>query len=200
MTLIPMERTIRSATGRQWKVIGIGQGAGGPAPTLCAWFWLGRLAQMAGKAFAVVMMVRSTLYARMDGQTEYLRTTGCLIYIGREGITPVGLSPSERASLGWMHNGARGFPALRFPARFTPRVRGPIGWGALSAEAPRVPAYFTSSSPLGLCWGVDPLSPGAPGDPGGAARPSSSAGRSSTRPSSPTVLAQFTRPTRNHIP
>jgi len=28
---------------------------GGPAPTLCAWFWLGRLAPMAGKRFAVFM-------------------------------------------------------------------------------------------------------------------------------------------------
>jgi hypothetical protein len=27
--LMPMERTTRSVTGRQWKVIGIGQGAGG---------------------------------------------------------------------------------------------------------------------------------------------------------------------------
>ena len=28
-TLRPLERTIQSVTGRQWKVIGIGQGAGG---------------------------------------------------------------------------------------------------------------------------------------------------------------------------
>ncbi len=29
-------------------------------------------------------------------------------------------------------NAACGFPALRFPARFTSRVMWPIGWGALS--------------------------------------------------------------------
>jgi hypothetical protein len=29
-------------------------------------------------------------------------------------------------------NGACGFPALRSPGRFTPRVMGPIAWGALS--------------------------------------------------------------------
>ena len=32
-------------------------------------------------------------------------------------------------------NGAGGFPALRFPVRFTPRVMRPPGWGALSASA-----------------------------------------------------------------
>ena len=31
-------------------------------------------------------------------------------------------------------NGACGFPAHRSPARFVPRLMGPIGWGALSSE------------------------------------------------------------------
>jgi hypothetical protein len=55
--LMPMEGTIRSATGRQWKPIRTRQGAGDGHQLLllCAWFWLERLAPMEGKRCAVFM-------------------------------------------------------------------------------------------------------------------------------------------------
>jgi hypothetical protein len=43
-------------------------------------------------------------------------------------VRPVTPFPASASS-----NAACGFPALRFPARFTPRVMGPIALGALSA-------------------------------------------------------------------
>ena len=54
-------------------------------------------------------------------------------------ITPTGLSPAGHSSLFWTHNGAGGFPALRSPVRFTPRLMGPTVAAALSAT----PAYST---------------------------------------------------------
>ena len=47
---------------------------------------------------------------------------------GRLALPPVGLPPTERASLGWTHNPAGRFAAPGFPARFAPRVMGPIAW------------------------------------------------------------------------
>jgi hypothetical protein len=50
-------------------------------------------------------------------------------------LAPVGLTPTERASLGWTHNPACGSPAPGFPVRFMPRVMGPIMSGTPSAVA-----------------------------------------------------------------
>src|SRR5713101_4787742 len=48
--------------------------------------------------------------------------------------TPAGLSPAEHASLRWTHHATCGFPALRAPICFTPKLMGPILLGRLSAR------------------------------------------------------------------
>jgi len=81
---------------------------------------------------------------------------------GASGSSPVGLPPTERASLGWTHNGACGFPALRFPARFAPWVMD-LATGSAFGEGHLAPADSTSSNGIGLRRDVDPPARGLAG-------------------------------------